>query len=1757
MPDAPDKDAITTQVIGRTFGACTVTEKIATGGFGTVFKAEDARLGVPRAIKIFHPHLASEKSFRARFEAEVRTLAQLDHPNIVRILFTLDDPDVIGYVMEYVPGKTLKRLTKDMGHLPPAKIVEIGAQIAEAVHHAHTLPNPVVHRDLSPENVLVRPDGVVKVTDFGIAKVLGEEAVTYTGAVVGKPRYMSPEQFEGFVSASCDIYALGVILYEIATGRPPYDASTHVSYYLKHRDTAPAAPSLANPDLPWKLERTILRALAKRPAQRFESMRAVADDLRLIDALQRAGPALLTGEADRKAQACLAQGFALFEEGSFDAAITAFQQVGVHDPGSTVAAEWQDLALKRSTEKPLSARQEDEVSGLVRKGLAAHQAHRFHEAIECFTKVLELRKDHEEAQKCLKLSQDKLAAQRRETQLERPAAPPATAPDFYNEGMRLLEESDYESAEGAFARALDLDPDHDLARTNREVARLRRRERAADDRATTERKNEIRALLADGTRLFETGHFADARKRFLDILALEPLHPDARKHRILCEERLLGEEKAKEREAAGLRELFQKGLEALARGDFRRALADFGELVNLAPDHEEARARLAEASAGLGRLEAENQLLLDQADKLAFDGAFEDAVSSLEAVLKRDPQNETARLKLAQTRTHVERRKKEAELKQMFDDAMRLLAAGAVREARTGFAKVLRMDHGHKGALEGMALCDQRLASLPPPPPPAAAAAPAAAPEAAPAPPAPTAVPAPSSPPAPAATPPPPAGLPAPGATPAGRSPFVPTSPVPLRSPSAGAPPIEPPTHVARAGPPAPAAAAAAASAPAAGSAPAAPPAEAAPAADAARPETTPTLRPSAPLIARLREMTLLDRALDATTRGAGAAFVLSGEAGLGKTRLLREFVAANNFRSCLFLEGSFPGDLSLPLSGLRPLVQSAFEKIESTAREPAVRFLTRWGTGLSKFVGRLRDRVLAAGARPALDTPNDRAVELLFSFMMDVAAWRPVVLCLDRVELADRYSVEAIRALAAAAKRQPLLLCAAYEAAKETEGNPFARLLPDLRREGLVTDLPLPVFSKVDLEAYFRSSLKWEKPSAPLLAEILRLTGGNPGKVERILAWLLEHKLLTLEGGDWHVSGNAGDDLDLALGLTETLIPRYRTLTRKHQAVLQAAAVYGRPVSFKILREVSGLTDTELYYILNDLVAEKMLLERPEKGQSLYGVMTPKLRDHVVGTLTAEERERVHERVGRSLEKALAELPEATVDEIADHFLQTASADKAAEYCMKAGARLARAGRNREALERFSKVLDLAPRLRAREVPAEALERLALVNARMGRGDLALRQLGDSQAAAPRKGERAYELNRGLGLVYLLVDRYVESGRHLELAVNALGRAARKEEVEISLAQARLALAREELAKATELFKTVEGRAAAAAPAREDALAAARLGLAQVAFVTGEPAKVAAGVRDVLGILDRREDLELRAEALLLAARVALLRYDRTEAPERAGEAAEVARTMPDPGIEARALFASGSYLARTGQVLKARDTLSLALELARKIDRTVLVGLGDLHLAWFFMAAEDVEKGLEHGTEALMHFERIGYRSGTAAAGVVLGRAHLLRGALDKAGPLLAGAVATLEKIGVRFGLAGAQVALADLFLRKDDLAAAEALLPKAIENAGRFEDVYTLAQAHRLTALAHARRRRLNQANTWFVKCLQALEKAADPWAQAEASLRYAQFLLDTKPAAGSAPHALAMKHAKVAADEFGKLGLPAWKKRAEAELGRARS
>ena len=257
---------------------------IAKGGMAEVWEAVDDILGRPVAVKILHSHLASDESFRERFRREAIAAARLAHPNVVATFDTGTDGGITFIVMELVEGSTLRQILNEAGPMAPARTVHVGAQVADALHYAHRAG--VVHRDIKPANILICPDGRVKVADFGIAKAVEEsepdrpspsEALTGTGSIIGTAQYLAPEQVDGrAVDGRTDVYALGVVLYEMVCGRPPFTGETDMAVALKHITTNPIAPGVVRAGVPRALEEIVLRAMAKSPEHRYQS----ADELR-------------------------------------------------------------------------------------------------------------------------------------------------------------------------------------------------------------------------------------------------------------------------------------------------------------------------------------------------------------------------------------------------------------------------------------------------------------------------------------------------------------------------------------------------------------------------------------------------------------------------------------------------------------------------------------------------------------------------------------------------------------------------------------------------------------------------------------------------------------------------------------------------------------------------------------------------------------------------------------------------------------------------------------------------------------------------------------------------------------------------------------------------------------------------------------------------------------------------------------------------------------------------------------------------------------------------------------------------------------------------------------------------------------------------------------------------------------------------------------------------------------------------------------
>ncbi len=272
--------------IGKTLGSYQLVEQIGQGGMATVFKAYQPSMDRYVAVKILPSHFTQDATFVARFTQEARVLARLEHPHILPVYDYGEQEGVTYLVMRYIEAGTLHDLIAQRGTLTLHEIAHLLGQVGRALGYAHE--QGVIHRDIKPSNVLIDPQGNAFLTDFGIAKIVaGTANYTGTGAVIGTPAYMAPEQGLGKpLDARCDIYALGVMLYEMVTGQVPFNAETPLAVMMKHVYDPLPLPRSFRPDIPEVIERIILKALAKLPEDRFQSAVEMVETLeRAVDGL--------------------------------------------------------------------------------------------------------------------------------------------------------------------------------------------------------------------------------------------------------------------------------------------------------------------------------------------------------------------------------------------------------------------------------------------------------------------------------------------------------------------------------------------------------------------------------------------------------------------------------------------------------------------------------------------------------------------------------------------------------------------------------------------------------------------------------------------------------------------------------------------------------------------------------------------------------------------------------------------------------------------------------------------------------------------------------------------------------------------------------------------------------------------------------------------------------------------------------------------------------------------------------------------------------------------------------------------------------------------------------------------------------------------------------------------------------------------------------------------------------------------------------
>jgi serine/threonine-protein kinase len=279
MVDGTNDNVAAQMLLG---GRYLVESELGRGGMATVFKGTDTVLGRPVAVKVLSPQYAGDANFVTRFRREAQSAARLNHPNLVSVYDTGTDDGIHFIVMEYVDAKTLADYLAGGGRIMPERAIEIAEAVCDALSMAHA--HGIIHRDIKPANIMITSKGDVKVTDFGIARVIsGADTIAQTAAVLGTASYLSPEQAQSQpVDQRSDLYSLGVVLYEMVTGRPPFSGDSPVMVASKHVLEQPTPPSKLNPDVAPGLEAVVMKALSKNPDNRYQDADEMRSDLERV-----------------------------------------------------------------------------------------------------------------------------------------------------------------------------------------------------------------------------------------------------------------------------------------------------------------------------------------------------------------------------------------------------------------------------------------------------------------------------------------------------------------------------------------------------------------------------------------------------------------------------------------------------------------------------------------------------------------------------------------------------------------------------------------------------------------------------------------------------------------------------------------------------------------------------------------------------------------------------------------------------------------------------------------------------------------------------------------------------------------------------------------------------------------------------------------------------------------------------------------------------------------------------------------------------------------------------------------------------------------------------------------------------------------------------------------------------------------------------------------------------------------------------------
>jgi tetratricopeptide (TPR) repeat protein/tRNA A-37 threonylcarbamoyl transferase component Bud32 len=597
-----------------------IIKEIGSGGMAWVYLAEDLIEGVRVAAKVLYPQFSEDISYIQRFNREAKLAINLSEPHIVRVLDYGATRDIHYLIMEYIEGRDLLEVLEERGPLPYEEVLNIASQVAMALEHASQ--QGVVHRDIKPQNLMVTADGVVKVCDFGIARAVTLPSLTQSG-FVGSPYYISPEQAMGeHVDVRSDIYSLGVVMYQILSGRLPFDAKSPWSIISQHIASKPPSLCLDNTDLPEAVEHLVNRAMAKRPEDRFQSpaelTQAVED---VLGGKEIAEVKVPVPERDLPGLA----------EDLYRRAIEASQ-----------AAEWQQAVnlfnqvinlqpdYGDATERLAEAGRQARLSALYAAANRALEAKRWQEAIDELSEIVAIDAHYKDASKLLTSAGLAFSESKAREKLE----------DLYRRGLEHFDAQEWSQAIDYFAQIHDLDPNYaEVADLLADARRRIGRARAGDKEGVRKETPSFGARLAIA-----------AKRVILTLVLLVLVGLGFAGAYVLYQTYQQPQPTQPAQLADPLADDYQRALTYMDQGQWDQAVSLFDEILAITPDYKDAAEKKAEALE-----KQELTRLYEQGEAYFEQGEWDAAIAQWQELRDRDPGFNEASVKDMLCRAYLEK----------------------------------------------------------------------------------------------------------------------------------------------------------------------------------------------------------------------------------------------------------------------------------------------------------------------------------------------------------------------------------------------------------------------------------------------------------------------------------------------------------------------------------------------------------------------------------------------------------------------------------------------------------------------------------------------------------------------------------------------------------------------------------------------------------------------------------------------------------------------------------------------------------------------------------------------------------------------------------------------------------------------------------------------------------------------------------------------------------------------------------------------